>query len=215
MDRLREIKPNEVICCKSIEEMQTLIDYFKINADAVKIWNYKSSLANDENKRDCLSFGPHGKYDGFCDREYYEENGRTITEFSDLIIPELSAEEVLKICNDICAGIGCGECPMRGNCYSSGSADYKKVVEICEQWKADHEKKEFELEWVNVCRIIQVQDNGAKKCVYEKDITGLGEHAPYSAVEDKTEEILKRYMSSHDGNYIAVVERVCRVKKGD
>ena len=216
--RLREIKPNEVICCKSIEEMQTLIDYFKINADAVKIWNYKSSLENDENRRDCLSFGPHGKYDGFCGREYYEENGRTITEFSDLIVPELSAEEVLRICHEICRGKDCAKCEMGKNCYAGDEPDFKKVVEICEQWKADHEKKEPELEWVDICRIIEIQSNGFKKCVHELDLAIEG------TKEDKTlsdwlkrsaENELNMYISSHNGNYIAVVERVCRVKKGD
>lgn len=219
--RLREIKPNEVICCKSIEEMQSLIDYFKINADAVKIWNYKSSLENDENRRDCLSFGPHGKYDGFCDREYYEENGRTITEFSDLIIPELSAEELLKIvkticknqviCNDLC--LLCEE--ERGCLLRKTDFDENKVIEICEQWKADHEKKEPELEWVDICRIIEIQNNGFKKCVHEEDlfIENPETALPSNALTGKTEEVLKRYISSHDGNYIAVVERVCRVKK--
>lgn len=216
MVRLREIKPNEVIFCKTLEEMSALIDYFKIDMVAEEIWNYESSFEEDNNRRDCLSFDKYGKYNGFCDREYYEEIGRTITEFSDLIIPELSAEEVLRICNDICAGIGCGECIMRGNCYSSGSADYKKVIAICEQWKADHEKKDPELEWVDICRIIEIQSNGFKKCVYELDLAIEG------TKEDKTlndwlnrsaENELKRYISSHEGNYIAVVERVCRVKK--
>ena len=210
MVRLREVKPNEVICCKSIEEMQTLIDYFKINADAVKIWNYKSSFENDENRRDCLSFGTHGKYDGFCDREYYEENGRTITEFSDLIIPELSAEEVLRVYKEICSGRDCGVCPLGENCFMSETMDYKKVVEICEQWKADHEKKEPEFEWVDICRIIEIQSNGFKKCVHEQEMdSGISPENKELVAAD----ILRRYISLHDGKYIAVVERVCRVKK--
>ena len=187
--KLREIKPNEVICCKTIEEMRELFrltENFNCLNDVEYIWNYGSNDENHNKRRNCISFNHEGKRCGYCFREYYEGEGRTITDFSDLIIPELSAEEVLKICNDICMGLGCDECPMSGNCYSSDTADYKKIVEICEQWKADHEKKEPELEWVNVCRVIEVQDKGTslvKKCVYEREIVGLPDNIPYKAFQ--------------------------------
>lgn len=130
------------------------------------------------------------------------------------LISELSAAEVLKICNEICAtreGGNCSVCKMHHNCFFDLSSDYQKVVEICEQWKANHEKKEPEFEWVDVCRIIEVQDNGFKKCVHEEDIEAalnLG-----GDIKAKTEEILKRYIKEHDGVFFATVERACRVKQ--
>lgn len=124
---------------------------------------------------------------------------------------ELSAEEVLRVYKEICSGRDCGVCPLCENCFMNETMDYKKVVAICEQWKADHEKKEPELEWVDICRIIEIQSNGFKKCVHEEDmIPDIGsDYIP----EVRAERFLFDYISSHDGNYIAVVERVCRVKK--
>ncbi len=69
--------------------------------------------------------------------------------------------------------------------------------------------KPVETEWVDVCRIIKVKADGTKKCVYEEDIPNemcLG-------VLDAGADILKKYISEHDGEYIATVESVCRVKK--
>ena len=123
------------------------------------------------------------------------------------LISELSAAEVLKICNEMChKAVLCSDCKMNGNCFTEVDSDYQKVVEVCEQWKADHEKKEPEFEWVDVCRIIKVQDNGFKKCVHEED---LSDHWKELTVE----VVLKNYIATHEGNYIAVIERVCRVKQ--
>lgn len=127
------------------------------------------------------------------------------------LISELSAAEVLKICNEICHNDrACSNCEMAGNCFFERDSDYQKVVEICEQWKANHEKKEPEFEWVDVCRIIEVQDNGKKVCVHEEDIKDAD--LPFGYKECTTEMILKEYMKNHSGNYFATVEHVCRVK---
>lgn len=137
-----------------------------------------------------------------------------ICEFSDLVIPELTAEEVLKTFGVICDryfDAGCGECPMMhdGECVFGALNEpdvAKKIVAICEQWKSDHEKKEPAFEWVNVCRIIRVHDNGKKECVEEIPVFK-------SISEGFAEWQLKEYGKEHEGDYIAVVERVCRVKK--
>lgn len=64
------------------------------------------------------------------------------------LVQELSAAEVLKICNEICHNDrACSNCEMAGNCFFERDSDYQKVVEICEQWKANHEKKEPAFEW--------------------------------------------------------------------
>lgn len=127
------------------------------------------------------------------------------------LVQELSAAEVLKICNEMCHKVVlCSDCKMHDNCFTEVDSDYQKVVEVCEQWKADHEKKEPEFEWVDICRIIEVQDNGKKVCVHEEDIeAALNLRGDIKA---KTEEILKRYIKEHDGVFFATVEHVCRVK---
>ena len=130
--------------------------------------------------------------------------------FSELILPELTVEEVLKICAYIChANNGCNECPMQYNCYIEKDSDYEKIAQICSQWKADHEKKSPEFEWVDVCRIIQRHPDGRKECVYEEEIAcepGLQSNA--------VEKILGTYISENEGEYFAVVASVCRVKGG-
>lgn len=208
--RLREIKPGMVIHCKTEEEFKTLKEYLIRN-----FYIFKSKEIQNDWKGIKYSYGIGLKEYGnatdeisFSDTDFYLRNGYEITEFSDLIIPELSAAEVLRICNEICAtreGGNCSVCKMHHNCFFDLSSDYQKVVEICEQWKADHEKKEPEVEWVDICRIIEVQDNGFKKCVHEED---LSDHWKELTVE----VILKNYIATHEGNYIAVIERVCRVK---
>lgn len=67
-------------------------------------------------------------------------------------------------------------------------------------------RKSQRLNGVDICRIIEVQDNGFKKCVHEED---LSDHWKELTVE----VVLKNYIATHEGNYIAVIERVCRVKQ--
>ena len=76
----------------------------------------------------------------------------------------MSAEEVLRIIAEICnkySDRGCNceeECPFCRHICKDWMAEHMDVVyAICEQWKADHGKKEPEVEWVNVCRIIEIQ----------------------------------------------------------
>ena len=128
------------------------------------------------------------------------------------IKPELTGEEVLRICNEICTStLTCVHCPMDGNCFYDNDSDYSKVVEICQQWKSDHEKKELEIETVDVCRIIEVLPDGRKRCVYEEDMVS---ELPFGGDERQiVENILKRYCMEHEGEFIAVHEVVSRVKK--
>ena len=132
-------------------------------------------------------------------------------EFSDLIIPEMSAEEALQIANEICKHTEhCADCPMRGSCYKAYDSDKGKTVEVLFKWKSDHEKKESEIETVDICRIIEIQPDGRKRCVHEEDIKS---ELPFGGDErEKVVKILKRYCMEHDGEYIAVHEVVSRVK---
>lgn len=91
------------------------------------------------------------------------------------------------------------------------SAAWWALVDLVTKHKADHEKKEPEFEWVDICRIIEVQDNGKKACVYEEDIKDAD--LPFGYKECTAEMILKEYMKSHRGSYFASIEHVCRVKR--
>ena len=193
--KLKEIKPG-VIHCKTQEEADALVNTLLEDVHWKNYWKIHK-------EHTCFRVTENGLYAYGSVGDHEDE---LIIEFSDLIIPELSATEVLKICNEICNNnVDCSDCKMLGNCFFEDS-DYQKVVEICEKWKADHEKKEPEFEWVDICRIIQVHDGGKKECVHEEDIS---EHWKELTVE----VILKDYITTHEGNYIAVVEHVCRVKQ--
>ena len=206
--KLKEIKPGMVIHWKTGDE--------------------KVALLEERERRGYEWYGTHRKATYACDDEdlghaihVYNDNGwKNITnsnrvdvvthEFSDLIIPEMSAEEALQIANEICKHTEhCADCPMRGNCYKAYDSDKGKTVEVLFKWKSDHEKKEPEIETVDVCRIIKILPD-RKMVVHEKDIKS---ELPFGGDErQKVEEILKRYCMEHDGEYIAVHEVVSRVK---
>ena len=206
--KLKEIKPGMVIHWKTGDE--------------------KVALLEELERLGYEWYGTHRKATYACDDEdlghaihVYNDNGwKNITnsnrvdvvthEFSDLIIPEMSAEEVLQICSEICNGGPCDECIIgEENCFAEPYSDKKKVIEICQKWKSDHEKKEPEIETVDVCRIIKILPD-RKMVVHEEDIKP---ELPFGGDERQiVEEILKKYCMEHDGEYIAVHEVVSRVK---
>lgn len=218
--RLKEINPGMVIHCKTEEEAEVLLGHLQnqgikwiggISMEQTNWVRYKWDT--------CYAVG-HDNQLQFSEKEYFEQLDLKITEFSDLIIPELSAAEVPAILYEICkeyssGGVNCSpDCPFAFHgmkCDQYKAENGQRVVEACEQWKIDHEKKEPEFEWVDVCRIIEVQDNGKKVCVHEEDIKDAD--LPFGYKECTTEMILKEYMKNHSGNYFATVEHVCRVKK--
>lgn len=211
--RFKEIKQGMMIHCKTEEEAKRLCEHL----DSLGFtWNDGDKLTktNWEIYREETCYCPYKNVISCTMYSHYDNS--EITEFSDLIIPEMSAEEVLRIRNGLSFDF---VREYLGLCYGFSldgmlrKATIEQVIDMCEQWKADHEKKEPEIEWVNVCRIIEIQSNNFKKCVYEEDITGLPDTAHYSAVEDKAQEILKKYIFEHEGNYFAIVERVCRIKR--
>lgn len=60
----------------------------------------------------------------------------------------------------------------------------------------------------NLCRI--VEDKGcSKRCVYEQEFDE-DEALPFDTYDAVAEKILKEYMEKHEGNFFAVVERLCR-----
>ena len=106
--RLKEIKPGMVIHCKNDEEKKALLEEAerlgyrwcsseKLPTEKVYIGNTIHFYAESE----------------FSDFKHITWSDKTegVTEFSDLILPEITAEEAIKINTELCAGT-CDECPL-------------------------------------------------------------------------------------------------------
>ena len=133
--------------------------------------------------------------------------------FEGLAEDELTAEEAIKIQAEMCRSITCKDCAIdrlrcdsRCGCDEFRSKNPEKVLEVLKQWKKDHKKKEVEVEFVNVIRIIE--DTGdIKRCVHEESV-------PYSEDWEYAQvRALKEYCKNHDGEFFAVLESRCVVKE--
>lgn len=196
--RLKEIKPGMVIHCKTKEEMEELSKHIKFFNTVDNIWNY----GNDGIRRDCVWIDDDGRYGGFDAYRYFAVRNNNITEFSDLILPDLTAEEVVPILTEICNNEYCECCPLNGlehicngNECPFTFKDYKQVVEICAQWKSDHEKKEPEIEWVY--RVFGAENYGEK--FFQTEAEAI----------NRCEELAKSQKTKQYARY----ERVCRVRE--
>ena len=145
--RLKEIKPGMVIHCNSDDEKKALLEeaerlgYIWINGciptDCIMV---KSSGLT-------IHFHEKNEYYAF-DHITWSNKASGVTEFTDLILHELTAEEVLQICAEICNESECLVCPFgEEHCFNDKDTDKSGIVAICEKWKSDHEKKEPEIEW--------------------------------------------------------------------
>lgn len=206
--RLKEIKPGMVIHCKNDEEKKALYQEL-CRIGNIRTDLYEDSFPNFKNNR--FSYLIKDLKDKTCG----VADCATV-EFSDLILPELTAEEAIKIFGEICKG-SCQACPLYAvepyeACENLCYENPEKIVEILAQWKSDHEKKEPEIETVDICRIIEIKPDGKKRCVHEEDISD-GELMYSGDAVENCRYILKNYCKEHDGEFIAVHEVVSRVKK--
>ena len=213
--RLKEIKPEMAVHCKSDDEKKALLE------EAERLGYVWYSTKNKPTERSVSGIGNTIHFydagtssfsSNYKHITHSCQTGDFVTEFSDLIIPELTAEEVLQICTEICDESACLVCPFgEENCFNDKDTDKSGIVAICEKWKSDHEKKEPKIETVDICRIIEILPDGRKRCVREEDINVP--ELPFGVFEQqRCEEILKRYCMEHDGEFIAVHEVVSRVK---
>ena len=207
--KLKEIKPGMVIHWKTEDEKAALLEELeRLGYEWYRTKRKPTEACNDKDVGHAIFVYNDNGYKNITHGNNLEE---VTHNFTDLIIPEMSAEEVLQICSEICNGGPCDECIIgEENCFAGPYSDKKKVIEICQKWKSDHEKKEPEIETVDVCRIIKILPD-RKMVVHEEDIKS---ELPFGGDErQKVEEILKRYCMEHDGEYIAVHEVVSRVKR--
>lgn len=121
-------------------------------------------------------------------------------------VEEMSAEEAIRTFGEVCKDANCWHCPIKEIDREHSCTDIKishpeEVVKILKQWKADHEKKPIETEFICIVRIIE-----DKKCVHEEEMVGESE-------DEAQERVLKKYCEDHEGKFYAVAERICRVKE--
>lgn len=211
--RLKEIKPYMAIRCENVEQVYELNKQMKSDKCFEKILSFPCYILTDKNG---FSGWLMACNIDFISSENYNPVPK-IVEFSDLIIPELTAEDAFGILGEICKGHRyCHNCEIgkfeEGSCPHILSHNKEEVIKVLEQWKADHEKKEPEIETVDICRIIEVLPDGRKRCVHEENMNNPGRTLGDKLYCLDVEEILKRYCMEHDGEYIAVHEVVSRVK---
>ena len=206
--RLKEIKPGMVVHCKNDDDKKALLE----EAERLGyLWLTGNKPTNVFFPSNTLIF----REDDLNKIIYWTGDSENHTEFSDLILPELTAEEAIKLHTEVCCS-SCEECPLYNvdgysDCDDLCIKNPEKAVEILAQWKSDHEKKEPEIETVDICRIIEIQPDGRKRCVHEEDIKS---ELPFGGDERQiVQNVLKRYLAEHDGEFIAVHEVVSRVKK--
>lgn len=150
----------------------------------------------------------------YCIKEDYEGWYWTDEMFKGLAEDELTAEEAIKIQAEMCRSIMCKDCEIDKikedsyyECAEYRSKNPDKVLEIIKQWKKDNEKKEVEVEFVDVIRIIE--DTGdIKRCVHEERTDVV-----FSEISAEIKKVLKDWCKDHDGEFFAVMESRCVVKE--
>lgn len=140
--------------------------------------------------------------------EFYEMVGIPYIFTDEMLEPveETSAEEAIRLYAKMCKDNNCYGCPVYEKSGECGCEEFainhpEEVIEILKQWKADHEKKPIETEFIYIVRIIE-----DKKCVHEEEMVGESE-------DEAQERVLKKYCEDHEGKFYAVAERICRVKE--
>ena len=208
--RLKEIKPGMVVHCKNNEEKKALLE------EAERLgyrWLRSFWLPTSRNEYSGMTihFNKPSRTSRFFNITWSDKT-EGAAEFSDLIIPdqELTAEEALLAYDQMCKeNYCCNDCPIYGivghECAKRMDGHITEIVDAIKKWKADHEKKEPEIETVDICQIFEIQPDGRKQCVHEEDMN--------SQTIAEREDILKRYCMEHDGEFIAVRESVSRAKE--
>lgn len=185
--KLKEIKPGMVIHCKNIAE------YERLEEETIK--NGYGELPLHNQSEDFIKKVVFYIHD---EKSLWGGLNKNYIEFSDLILPELTAEEAIKLNTELCAS-SCNKCPMYDvdgyrDCDDLCLNNPEKAVEILAKWKYNHEKKEPEIEWVY--RVFGAENYGEKFF-----------HTEEEAIK-RCEELAKSQKTKQYARY----ERVCRVK---
>ena len=151
--RLKEIKPGMSVHCKNDDEKKALLEeaerlgyvWFEIKR---KPTEDVGALLNT------IHFYAAGNGHFSAKYKHITQSGRTegAIEFSDLIIPEMSAEEALLAYDQMCEENDlCNDCPIYKilgcECEGKMKGHISEIIDAINQWKSDHEKTEPEIEW--------------------------------------------------------------------
>lgn len=196
--RLKEIKPGMEVKCRTKEE-----------AIALWVWFYENGYVREEFPEDgldnflsCFSDSLFYIIESVNSWGTFAEDIADVkkVEFSELVIPELTAEEVISTISEMCESVSCAECYLGKHCDHANSVCSIKgmepsvVIDACIKWKSDHEKKEPEIEWVY--RVFGAENYGEKFFQTEEE-----------AIK-RCEELAKSQKTKQYARY----EHVCRVK---
>ena len=196
--KLKDVKPGMVIHCKNDEEKKALLE----EAERLGYKWSNTCVPTDSRMVEIAEMTIHfygkSEYANFKHITWSDTTEGAI-EFSDLILPELTAEEAIKLNTELCAS-SCNKCPLYDvdgyrDCDDLCIENPQKAVEILAQWKANHEKKEPEIEWVY--RVFGAEN-------YEDKFFQTEEEAI-----KRCEELAKSQKTKQYARY----ERVCRVKE--
>lgn len=215
---LKKIEPGMVVHVKNDEEYKELLKEAKRLG-----YRWLNGKEIDPEIKDSLIQSYSIKFNEANDFRYFKNIGFVISgsktiEFSDLVLQDMTAEEVLSTISEMCRNTSCKGCYLGKLCNHANSScslqdmEPKVIIDACIKWKQEYEKKEPEIETVDMCRIIEVLPDGKKKCVHEEEIKHNMD-TPYKTNFEIMSDILKQYCVEHDGEFIAVHETVCRVKK--
>lgn len=128
-------------------------------------------------------------------------------------VEEMSAEEAIRLQGEICMSLMCRECPIDKlredshlECAEFRAKHPEEIVKILKQWKADHEKKPIEAEFIWYLLVVEEKTHIVK---YEKPLKIERE----KTTDEQKEELLREWCSEHDGKYYVTTERRCVVKE--
>ena len=195
--RLKEIKPGMAIHCKNDEEKKALLE----EAERLGYKWSNTCVPTDSRMVKIAGMTIHFYGKSECANSKHitwSDKTKGVTEFSGLILPDMTAEEAIKLFGELCIG-SCEGCPLHRvddyeNCFSFCFDNPEKAVELLAQWKSEHEKKEPEIEWVY--RVFGSENYGEKFF-----------HTEEEAIK-RCEELAKSQKTKQYARY----ERVCRVK---
>ena len=146
--KLKEIKNCMAICCTNIEQVRELDKKMKSGKCFEDFLSFPCYILTDGKKY----------YGCVQDKNFISSKNYNpvpqIVNFSDLIIPELelSAEDALLAYDQMCReNYCCNDCPLFGilgsECTHKMDGHITEIMDAIKKWKAEHEKKEPEIEW--------------------------------------------------------------------
>ena len=192
--KLKEIKNCMAICCTNIEQVRELDKKMKSGKCFEDFLPFPCYILTDGKKYyGCV------KDKNFISSKNYNPVPQ-IVNFSDLIIQDqdLSAEEALLAYDQMCReNYCCNDCPIYGilgrECTHEMDGHIAEIVDAIKKWKAEHEKKEPEIEW------------------FWKSYVVGGSDYKEADTEQEAMEWCEYYVKEHP-EAKCIYKRVCRVK---